>query len=35
MYDKFIVAVSENMINYENLPYEEKEIIDFIISNIL
>jgi len=33
-YEKFIVSISESMIEYEKLSLEEKEFIDLIVSTV-
>jgi hypothetical protein len=35
LYEKFIIIYSESIIKYENLNDEDKQIIEFIISNVL
>ena len=33
--NKLIVVVGQGIIEYENLPYEEKTILDFIITSMI
>jgi ribonucleotide reductase beta subunit family protein with ferritin-like domain len=33
-YDKSMIAISNGINEYENLPYEEKAVVDFIMSII-
>jgi hypothetical protein len=34
LYDKFILIYTESMIKYENMSYEDKQIIEFIMSSL-